>query len=309
MNKKVVLLLDDKQFVDNKNKQLVSFANEKIRDDFSIVIVTNKSTEVIKQEYSNFVTDIDVIRYTEFNLSGIIQILSDFFREENISLILMTDNKISNEIGKRISVKLGKIFCSNVSYFTIEGEETNLTRKLNGGQRLEKIKLLDNVIITGSFPVTEHKFSEKPDTNFKEKNIAYEYADRYQYQIKDVERHNLVNSQTVVAGGLGLKDKEGFLLLQKLADKLHGCVGASLPAANSGLVGKDKIIGQSGTTVAPRLYLAFGISGMVQHTVGMDKSKNVVVINSDENAPIFSMANYGIIGNAKEVATEMLNQL
>ena len=106
-----------------------------------------------------------------------------------------------------------------------------------------------------------------------------------------------------------MQSKEGFELLQKLANKLGGAVGASRLAVEMGLAPKDSQIGQTGKTVSPKLYIACGISGALQHTVGMENSSKIIAINMDKSAPIFEIADYGYIGDAFEIIPELINNL
>lgn len=119
----------------------------------------------------------------------------------------------------------------------------------------------------------------------------------------------LDEAPVVIAGGRGMKDKDGFALLEKLAARLGGAVGASRAAIDMGMLPKEKQIGQSGVTVASKLYIACGISGAVQHTVGMEHSEVIIGINKDANAPIFNVCKYGIVGDAKQVLAKALEQL
>ncbi len=115
--------------------------------------------------------------------------------------------------------------------------------------------------------------------------------------LEQTERVNLEDAEIIVAGGRGLGGPEPFALLQELADALGGVVGASRPAVDAGWIGHDHQVGQTGSTVRPKLYFAIGISGAVQHVVGMQHSDVIVAINRDPDAPIFKVANFGIVGD------------
>ena len=118
--------------------------------------------------------------------------------------------------------------------------------------------------------------------------------------------NDLDSAKIIVAGGKGMKNAEGFALLKKLADKLGGCVGASRVAVEMGLAPQAVQIGQTGKTVSPKLYIACGISGALQHTIGMNSAEKIIAINTDKNAPIFDICDYGIVGDAFEIIPKLL---
>ncbi|NMC18929.1 MAG: electron transfer flavoprotein subunit alpha/FixB family protein [Thermogutta sp.] len=130
-----------------------------------------------------------------------------------------------------------------------------------------------------------------------------------------LERHieprkvNLKGARVIVAGGGGVGSKENFRLIHELAGAIGGAVGASRAAVDGGYIGKEHQIGQTGTTVRPALYIAAGISGAVQHRAGMEESAKIIAINTDPNAPIFSVAHYGIVGDLKKVIPMMIKAL
>ncbi|NWG14913.1 MAG: electron transfer flavoprotein subunit alpha/FixB family protein [Acidobacteria bacterium] len=120
---------------------------------------------------------------------------------------------------------------------------------------------------------------------------------------------NLKDSPVIVAGGAGVSSKEEFQLVEDLANLLGGEVGASRAAVDAGYISREHQVGQTGTTVRPRLYIAAGISGAVQHRAGMDESNKIIAINTDPNAPIFQIAHYKIVGDVAEVLPLLIKAL
>jgi electron transfer flavoprotein alpha subunit len=117
---------------------------------------------------------------------------------------------------------------------------------------------------------------------------------------------NLKGANIIVSGGMGVGTRENFALIRELAEVLGGEVGASRAAVDAGLIGKEHQVGQTGTTVRPKLYIACGISGAIQHRAGMDGAARIIAVNTDPEAPIFSIAQYGIIGDLSDVIPKMI---
>jgi electron transfer flavoprotein alpha subunit len=126
---------------------------------------------------------------------------------------------------------------------------------------------------------------------------------------REPRKVNLKAARVIVAGGAGVASRQNFQLIHDLAGAMGGAVGASRAAVDGGFIGKEHQVGQTGTTVRPALYIACGISGAVQHRAGMEDSAKIIAINSDKEAPIFSVAHYGIVGDLRKVVPLMIRAI
>jgi len=126
---------------------------------------------------------------------------------------------------------------------------------------------------------------------------------------KSADHVDIAAADIIVAGGRGMGNKENFGILQELADELGGVVGCSRSAVETGWMPLERQVGQTGKTVRPKIYIACGISGAIQHLVGMQDSELIIAVNHDKNAPIFEVATYGIIGDVLQVIPSIINSI
>jgi len=143
---------------------------------------------------------------------------------------------------------------------------------------------------------------ERIEPHFNSRDLDLEVLER---EVR-VPKVDLKNASVIIAGGMGVGSKENFQLIHDLAEVLGGQVAASRAAVDAGFISAEHQVGQTGVTVRPRLYIACGISGAVQHRAGMDQAHKIVAINTDPHAPIFQVAHYKIVGDLRTVVPQMI---
>ena len=252
-------------------------------------------------------------------------ILTKLFEEEKPQIVLLGATAIGRDLGPRVSSALHGGLTADCTSLTIGNYTDDKTGKHYENILLQALPSFGgNVIATIVNP--EHRpqmatvregvmKKEIRDTNYQGKVIRHEvknFVTDADFVVKILEhhiehaKHNLKEASVVVAGGYGVGSRENFNLLFDLAKELHGEVGASRAAVDAGFVEHDRMIGQTGLIVRPKLYIACGISGQIQHTIGMQESSTIVSINTDPNAPINAIADYIIIGRVEEVVPKMI---
>lgn len=206
-----------------------------------------------------------------------------------------------------------KLDVTQLSDITAIVTNDTFERPIYAGNAIATVKSLDpvKVITVRSSAFDEAAFSDSQNAEIIAVNALPEtnLVAFVSEQVEQSDRPELSNANIIISGGRGLGSSENFALIEQLADQLGAAVGASRAAVDSGFVPNDKQVGQTGKIVAPQLYIAVGISGAIQHLAGMKDSKTIVAINKDEEAPIFSVADYGLVADLFEVIPELREKL
>lgn len=252
-------------------------------------------------------------------------VLINLFKEEKPQICLMGATVIGRDLGPRVSSALTSGLTADCTALEIGNHEDK-----KAGTTYENLLYQIRPAFGGNIVATivnpEHRpqmatvregvmKKEAAGVDYKGEVVHHDvakYVHETDYVVKVIDRHvekakhNLKGASIVVAGGYGMGSKEGFDMLFELAKELHAEVGGSRAAVDAGFCDHDRQIGQTGVTVRPKLYIACGISGQIQHIAGMQESGIIISVNSDPNAPINTIADYVINGTVEEVIPKMI---
>lgn len=241
----------------------------------------------------------------------------DLIKEIKPSIVLIGATTQGRDIAPRISSSLNTGLTADCTSLDInEKGMLASTRPTFGGNLMATI-LCKNFPQMASVRPKVLKKAECPlpkDTQYIEVKAQLDNVDKKVELVEFIKNmqttgKRIDEAEIIVAGGKGLKSPDGFKLLEELATALGGAVGASRPAVDAGWVDHSIQVGQTGKTVMPRLYIACAISGAIQHVVGMSGSDKIIAINKDPKAPIFNIADIGIVGDVYEVVPELIKML
>ncbi|MBZ5749940.1 electron transfer flavoprotein subunit alpha/FixB family protein [Metabacillus rhizolycopersici] len=241
------------------------------------------------------------------------QALLQVIESENPDGLILGHTALGKDVSPRLAMKLNAGLISDAVAIGKDGEEIVFTRPIYSGKAFEKKKVKEGIVFATIRPNNIPSL-EKDETRTGEITYLTVELKDLRTVIKDVVRKatggvDLSEAKVIVAGGRGVKNKEGFKSLQDLADVLGGAIGASRGACDADYCDYSLQIGQTGKVVTPDLYFAIGISGAIQHLAGMSNSKVIVAINKDPEAPIFEVADYGIVGDLFEVVPILTEEL
>ena len=277
--------------------------------DFKLVVIGTENNPKIGSD--TFEVIYVQLSPDELSLSSAADTLVDAIKTDSIELVLASSTYVGRDISGFLSVDLNSSPVANVINFEINGSTLTTTNSIDGGESeyftnvTSDVKIL--IIRPKSFEASDMTLSENYTTSSVEKNdLTVNVFDVF---IEEKTGPQLEDSKIVISAGRGMVDVGNLKYIEDLAGKLNAAIGGTRAIVDAGWMPYSQQVGQTGKTVKPDVYIACGISGATQHQVGMKDSKYIIAINKDEEAPIFQIADLGIVGDTLNIIPKLIENL
>lgn len=267
------------------------------------------------QHGADKVYTIEAPEFEKYTPSAYKKALMEAVRAHSADVILLAHSAIGRDLAPMVAMRLGAGQASDVIAVDVENDELVFTRPIYAGKAFTKVKVTNGVVVAtvrpNNLPAPTGDLNKAGTVEVL--SVSLDTADLSTMVREIVQKAatgvDLTEAKIIVSGGRGVKSADGFAPLRELANVLGAAVGASRGACDADYCDYAMQIGQTGKVVTPDLYIACGISGAIQHLAGMSSSKVIVAINKDPDAPIFQVADYGIVGDLFEVVPLFTQEL
>ncbi len=280
-----------------------------------IAVIIGKSVASIAAELGKYGADKVAVYQNDnlenYNSEEYANLMGNAVSEHNANIIIFGATAMGKDLAPRVASKVNGALATDVISVEADGGDLKVIRPMFAGKVRTTIRLTSDIKLLTIRPNVYMPEENPVDAAVEEKTV--EPGD-FKAVIKEIiagakDKLDVTEADVIVSGGRGMKGPENFYLIEDLAKKLGAATGASRAAVDAGWRPYDDQVGQTGKTVSPTLYIAVGISGAIQHLAGMSSSKYIVAINKDPEAPIFKIADYGIVGDLFDVVPKMVEAL
>ncbi|MFQ3580874.1 MAG: electron transfer flavoprotein subunit alpha/FixB family protein [Chloracidobacterium sp.] len=256
----------------------------------------------------------DVAPLAKYSTDGYAKVLVEAIHTAQPAVVLAPATAMGKDLAPRVAARLDVGLASDVVETQVENGVLTVVRPVYAGKAFATVTFRRSPAFATLRPNVFPAAAPDTSRTAEVRSIGATIVDAPQARVTDIlaaakGKIELTEASIIVSGGRGIKGPENYYLIQNLADALGGAAGASRAVVDAGWVDHSHQVGQTGKTVSPTLYIACGISGAIQHLAGMSSSKFIVAINKDPEAPIFKIADYGIVGDLFEVVPKLTEQV
>ncbi len=281
-----------------------------------VTLIIGSGIEGLAKEFEQYgggrVILVDDPAFAKHSNTAFAKVIAEIATKESADIVFMPASQMGKDLAPRVAAKLQAGLAADCVALNVEGGDVVATRPVYAGKALIDVRVKTKKKVFTLRPNVFTATALQGVVATEKANVAMA-PDDFACVVTSVKvatgRPDVTEADIIVSGGRGLKGPENFHLVESLADVLGAGVGASRAVVDAGWRPHDEQVGQTGKTVSPTMYVACAISGAVQHLAGMSSSKYIVAINKDKDAPIFQVADYGIVGDVFEILPELTSQL
>jgi len=275
---------------------LLGFQNEKMIDEL--------------KPFSDGILNIDDEKLKDFNAEYYQMVLSNLLQEKKPFITLLGQTAFGIDLAPSLATALDMPYAADCIDIEIDKERVYTEKQIYGGKISSRVSLVENwgymvSVRPGSIAPKEGELKAEVTAITSPLKEEIDYKRFVQYIEAAKGEVDITQAEVVVGIGRGLKEDKNLPLMEEFAKSIGGVLGCSRPVVDAGWLSKDRQVGSSGKTVKPKLYIAVGISGAFQHVMGMKSADTIVAINKDPNAPIFTVADYGIVGDLFQIIPKL----
>ncbi len=281
---------------------------------FEVVLIGNtneNAVESLSKYGAEKVIKVNTPGLDAYSPDGYAKALAEIVKSHEANILMLGATATGKDLAPRVSALLNAPAATDCIQVELDGDQLKLVRPMYAGKVRANIRLNGDVQILTVRPNVYSAVESPVQASVQEESVAVSDVKTILKEIVSGAKGKLdvTEADIIVSGGRGMKGPENWHLIEELADLLGAATGASRAAVDAGWRPHDEQVGQTGKTVSPSLYIAIGISGAIQHLAGMSSSKYIVAINKDPEAPIFKVADYGIVADLFDVVPRMIEEL
>jgi electron transfer flavoprotein alpha subunit len=313
-------------FAEQKNNKLKKTAFEVVKaartvaDQLKaelVALVVGDSVHAIAGELgaygANRVLAVEEPRLGKYSTTAYAKAIAEIAKKEQVDIVFLSATAMGKDCGPRVAVKLDAGIAVDCTALRVDGADIIASRPVYAGKAVTDVKIHSPMKV---FSLRPNVFTARAGSGSAAsvEKVSVQFSDEdFSTRVIDVTQSkgklDVAEADIIVTGGRGLKGPENFNIIEELAGVLGGAVGASRAVVDAGWRPHGEQVGQTGKTVSPSLYIAVAVSGAIQHLAGMSSSKYIVAVNKDKDAPIFQVADYGIVGDAMEIIPAMSREV